>query len=173
MIKTITMLSPFAYKVGDVSLPYVLSGIGDGEGVDMQNGCEEKLIPVPDYPETNKQLIRMLCNMIDLHAIDLGEILRAEITRDASGHAYRIYVNGVYANYERSVYVPRGFGEYNKKDEDMRTPLSCLMKEFKMAFHMLMQSMGGPCTVEGNTIIKQTDKLIDDYIFRMEKYEGA
>lgn len=171
MIKTMTMLSPFAYKVGDVSLPYVLSGIGDGEGVDMQNGCEEKLIPVPDYPETNKQLVKTLCYMIDLHAIDLGEILRAEITRDASGYAYRIYVNGAYANYERGVDVPRGFGEYNKKDGDMRTPLSHLMKEFKMVFHEMTESIGTPHMTETAYVIKRTNVLIDEYITRMEEYE--
>lgn len=169
MIKTLMVPCPYAFKLElrDVPTGKKYRGNGGIFGIELQE-YETRLVPVPDYPETNKRLVQTLCDMINEHAVDLGEIKRVLIEGAPDSMEYRIYINGAYANYKKSVGVEWGFGE----DGEERTPLSNLMREFKMVFHAMLDRMGDFDVPYTKSLIKNADEIIDDYITRMEEYES-
>lgn len=169
MIKTLMLPCPCAFKLEPRDFPtgkkYKVNG--GIFGIELQE-YETKLMPVPDYPETNKRLVQTLCDMINEHAVDLGEIKRVLIEGAPDSMEYRIYINGAYANYEKYVGVERGFGD----DGEERTPLSYLMREFKMAFHAMVESMRDFDVPYTKILMNNADEIIDDYITRMEECES-
>ena len=167
MIKTLVYKSPYVMKTEIKEMPTgkkLRGGLFGRELVEY----EEVVIPVPDYEKTNKQLVCALSRLIEEHCADIGEITHATIEPCLEGDAYLIRLCGSYGNFEKEVNADANYGR-NGEVNNLGTPLSYLMEEFKMVFQGQIkkyQALAGMSAVSADI-----SALIDIYLHRMREYE--
>lgn len=167
MIKQLALAFPYVMKLErrefETGRKFKRNGLFGGEFVETKT----EYVPVPDYPETNKRLVHTLSKIISDHALDLGEIHRAQITPSPSGDEYLISLEGAYANYKKIVPVEKGFGENGEE----QTPLYCLMEEMKMIWEENAKKMEESPYYEASKAISFTRELLERYIKKLKDYE--
>lgn len=162
MIKTLVVPVPYIMReeVRDVPTGRKLKGGMFGR---TMVEYEERIFAIPDYPKTNKLLVSTLCEMIDKHVIEIGEIKEAVIRPSLDGSGYDVRLNGAYGNYEKKIPVDTNFGKNG--DEKAPMPLSYLMEEFKYVFDSMIERY------RNEPFVDDLRNLINIYLQRMKECE--